>query len=332
MADTLKRSKIGYNGTGADGRPVVHWQWEPFGWGCSIRCMAPEKCWAEKICPRAAAGMKPTCEDCRTFKPHYHPKRVGQPGRMKTARVILDGFHTDWMCPEHTDGQLRSVCDAMASNRRHTFVTLTKRPERLRSLPLFRCLRPEQLGFVYNGCTIRNQADADEKMAHILSIPGKKWLSLEPLWNRAIIAPWLCLTKDGTNWARRADMPGTFYPPIEGVLIGHDNRPGAPGTDTLAHIRSCVEQCKAAGVNWWVKQIWAQVCDRCGRVADASVFGEGAIRGKYCAHSEGLGDCVDGLVRPRLLRASHPSEYALFPEDLKSGRLPWSAPKEHQNV
>ncbi|HUT60581.1 MAG TPA: DUF5131 family protein [Phycisphaerae bacterium] len=319
MANTLKRSRIGYNGTGADGRPVErYYGWNPGGFGCSMKC---DGCWALALGRRLGK-----CPKCKRGEVHLHRERLCQPANTKRPGVVLVNFTCDTFDEGRPDADVQAILDATVE--KHTNVFLTKNPSRMKCFALTGEWEDEH----YLGCTIRNQADADEKMAHILSIPGKKWLSLEPLWNRAIIAPWLCLTKDGTNWARRADMPGTFYPPIEGVLIGHDNRPGAPGTDTLAHIRSCVEQCKAAGVNWWVKQIWAQVCDRCGRVADASVFGEGAIRGKYCAHSEGLGDCVDGLVRPRLLRASHPSEYALFPEDLKSGRLPWSAPKEHQNV
>ena len=90
-------------------------------------------------------------------------------------------------------------------------------------------------------------------------------------------------------------MTCSFYPPIEGVISGHDNRPGAPGTDTLEHIRGTIAQCKAAGVRYWTKQVWLTLPDG----------------------------------KTRLCRANHPVEYARFPDDLKGGRLPWPAPGEN---
>ena len=75
---------------------------------------------------------------------------------------------------------------------------------------------------------------------------------------------------------------------VQGIIIGHDKRKGAPGTDTLDHIRDCVDQCKAVGSNWYVKQVWD-----------------------------------NGQLRHHAKSA----EYAVFPADLKGGRLPWSRPE-----
>ncbi len=74
---------------------------------------------------------------------------------------------------------------------------------------------------------------------------------------------------------------------LRGCIIGQDNRRGAPGTETLDHIRSIVEQCDQEKTNMYVKQIWH---------------------------------------KGRLLHASNSAEYALFPEDLQRNRLPWSMP------
>lgn len=75
---------------------------------------------------------------------------------------------------------------------------------------------------------------------------------------------------------------------IGGLIVGHDNRRGAPGTETLDHIRSVAQQCKAAGLPVFIKQLWRN------------------LRGMST-----------------FLRASHPDEYALFPADLKLRELPW---------
>lgn len=74
---------------------------------------------------------------------------------------------------------------------------------------------------------------------------------------------------------------------LRGCIIGQDNRRGAPGTETLDHIRRVAEDCRLAGIPVFIKQI----------------------------HYNG-----------KLLRASKPEEFDLYPADLKVRDLPWSLP------
>ena len=140
---------------------------------------------------------------------------------------------------------------------------------------------------MYHGLTICTQADVDAKLPDFLAVPGNKWISYEPAWSavdlgRAVQKPFI-----GVHCDRDGVWPKVVGP-VQGVIAGQDNRRGAPGTDTLDHVRSVVEQCLAAGVPVLVKQIWHM---------------------------------VDG--KPKLLRASHPDEYARYPEDLRHVSLPW---------
>lgn len=104
---------------------------------------------------------------------------------------------------------------------------------------------PAPLKNIYHGLTIRTQAEADQKLAVFLQIPGKLWLSLEPLWGDVA----LCDPRIGAWIPSYGDR-------VKGVIVGHDNRRGAPGTDTLRHVRSVVKQCRAGGIPVYVKQLW----------------------------------------------------------------------------
>lgn len=252
---TMGHSKIGYTNN------VVrqYRSWNPFGMGCSGGC---DGCWARALAKRMAGK----CADCAAFRPHIHLERLGQPGRTKQPRHVLCNFTNDWMDP--AIGR-EYVADILATTRlvsAHTYITLTKRPERLVAFD------PLPAPNIYHGLTIRNQEEADAKLPAFLRVPGHLWISYEPAagavrWDAAFYAD----TRE----------PGS----VRGIIVGHDNRSGAPGTEKLDHIRSAVEQCDAAGVNVYVKQLWAG---------------------------------------GNLLRASHQDEYARFPEDLKRRDLPWA--------
>jgi len=90
------------------------------------------------------------------------------------------------------------------------------------------------------------------------------WLSLEPLQsavNFNLPCNPSCPATPKVNWLERHQdlQDGGHHhivPYISGVIVGHDNRKGAPGTETLEHIRSVVQQCTAAGVPCYTKQLW----------------------------------------------------------------------------
>ena len=263
----MGRSKIGYLGIGADGRPITEYHgWAPGGMGCSGGC---DGCWARRLAKRMA------CPDCRAFRVHLHEERLPQPANTKKPGVVLCNFTNDWLDNHRPSLDVLSMRVRMERHTQHIYVTLTKNANRLRSL------RMEGRPHIYHGLTIRDQPDADRLLPDFLGIPGNKWVSYEPAWGHV-------------NWLDNSE--GLIWPMAEavargecfgGIICGHDNRKGAPGTDTLDHIRSAVQQCDAAGVSVMVKQI----------------------------HHDG-----------KLLHASNPAEFALFPKDLQRNRLPWSMP------
>ena len=240
----------------------------------------------------------------------------------------------------------------------HTYVWLTKQPQNVApfnhgAASFGRCDN------WYLGLSICNQEQADAKLPAFLGIPGKRWLSLEPLWGAVDIGLWKatcdCCERRASRWIRllgrvSADIPGEaargytanagiylaesnqhgalsvhtpggllgvkpheceYLAAPQGVIVGHDNRRNAPGTDTLDHVRDVVQQCVRAGVPVFVKQLWMDTCPECSRTYPPGT----AAEAEYCD------DCGIGKLRPKLW---HDPE--AFPEDLRYRDLPWSMP------
>ncbi len=307
-------SNIGY--VGEDG--IRPYGWNPGGFGCSAGCPG---CWAREFAER---GMS-KCEKCRRFEVHLHDERLRQPEGTARPGVVLVDFTCDTFDKERPDADVRAILSAAARANRHIYVWLTKQPDRMgKSIgrldaefhPFTLCRDNWHLGL-----TIRHQQDADEKLPVFLEIPGNLWISYEPAtgpvnWQRGptnepgAIVPEVYCENDCAWYGRKQDIELDPYdsdicpecsaagylcerldedtPRIGGMIIGHNNTFGAPGTDTLAHIRDAAEQCQAAGVPVYVKQFWQ-----------------------------------DGT----LLRASHPDEFDKYPEDLKLRFLPWRQPQ-----
>jgi len=95
--------------------------------------------------------------------------------------------------------------DCKTEDMDHTYLILTKHPERMKKIideiPAYideKCGgdTPLSLGVqygdwplknIYLGTTVENQQAADERIPHLLQIPGKKFLSIEPVLSDIII-------------------------------------------------------------------------------------------------------------------------------------------------
>uniref|UniRef100_A0A6M3KCH1 DUF5131 family protein n=1 Tax=viral metagenome TaxID=1070528 RepID=A0A6M3KCH1_9ZZZZ len=235
----MGRSNIGYCGIGADGRPVTDYRaWNPCGFGCSRRC---GDCWALAMSHRFGTG---SCDDCRQFRLHYHPERLDQPARHKRPSVILVNFTCDTFDPWRPLPQIIEMMAAAAAAPQHTYVWLTHDASRMAAY-LMAC--PDIPDNHYWGITVRRQGEM-LSMDWLARVRAKLWLSIEPIEGdidlmtpvEAAIAPNM-----------RCDAGR-----LAGVIVGHSNRRGAPGTETLEHADSIARQCECLGVPVFVKQLW----------------------------------------------------------------------------
>lgn len=147
----------------------------------------------------------------------------------------------------------------------HTFLVLTKRPQRILEQtfwedgytlpdgshdydsgtePMHKLLaRPKNL---WSGLTVCNQAEADEKIPIFLQVPGKRFLSIEPM-----LGP-IDLQYSAFNGADSIQsLEG-----IHAVILGGETGPGARPMHP-DWVRSIRDQCAAAGVPFFFKQ-WGE--------------------------------------------------------------------------
>ncbi len=222
---TLRRSSIGYVDPN-DPRPV--YEWEPCGYGCSGGC---ECCWAR----RNARRQVKNCPRCARFEVHFHPERLLGPSETKKPGIVLTCFHADLFDPQRCGDDIASVRLVTTYPPFHTYVLLTQQPAEMAKWTTGASYTSAWKN-CYFGVTIRTQADADTREYMMRFSKGHQWLSAEPLHEDIVLG---------------SDVMG-----IRGVIVGQDRYKGAPGTETLDHIRSVVRQCQEAHVPVYVKQLW----------------------------------------------------------------------------
>ena len=221
--------------------------WNPTT-GCTPEFDCWKICWARKMAARMAAnpGVKHR-ERYEGFKPTFWPERLDEPLRIKKPRRIAvsfmgDLFHKD--VPWQWQKDILSTAFVAHKLRGHTFLFLTKRPSAMCQTVAtwlesadFGIL-PRQIpdGFWF-GTSVANQADADERLPELLQCPGNLWVSIEPMKGSVGLARHF-----PSVYGRRNDR---FW-----VVIG-----GGPFPVNPDWLRSVREQCAAAGVPFFMKQM-----------------------------------------------------------------------------
>lgn len=124
----------------------------------------------------------------------------------------------------------------------HTFLLLTKRPEKIRRLSNLY----DEFPNVWSGLTVCNQAEMEEKGKGFFGVPGNKFLSLEPILSKVVIPPWVI----------ERNL-------LSCVILGGETGPGARPVHP-DWVRSVRNQCAEAGVSFFFKGWgeWLPVYDR----------------------------------------------------------------------
>ena len=200
--------------------------WNPVT-GCTKVSPGCAHCYAEGIANRLWKGRP--FEDVQV-----HADRVGQPLRWRKPRRVFVNSMSDLFHEAVPFRFLDAVFHVMRSTPRHTYQVLTKRPERMRFY--MRDTRAPLAPNVWLGVSVENQRMADERIPLLLDTPAAvRFLSVEPLLGPVNLHPWL---SGGINWC----------------IVGGESGPQARPCE-LPWIGAIVEQCKAAGVPVFVKQL-----------------------------------------------------------------------------
>jgi protein gp37 len=137
----------------------------------------------------------------------------------------------------------------------NTYLILTKRPHI--AADFYKQEKQQVFNNIWHGLTVCNQQEADEKIPIFLQVPGKKFLSIEPMLepidlNKSI--PYL----EPANESHCGHYEAPWLEYINAVILGGETGPGARPMhpDWVRRVR---DDCAAAGVPFFFKQ-WGEWC------------------------------------------------------------------------
>jgi len=323
--------------------------WNPVS-GCSKVSQGCKNCYAERMFPRPYAGDQWPNGD-GTFRPRRftdvecHLNRLDQPLRMRKPRRIFVNSMSDLFHEDVPDEFIDRVFAVMAIAQQHTFLVLTKRPERMREYlsdvglnnrvgermacisdaadragirhehPGWGFVRPPSdpmppLQNVLLGVSCEDQATADERIPLLLKTPAAvRFVSAEPLIGRVDFCEHLGMWWNQTM--KCFESVGKKFNPggLDWVIVGGESGPGARPFD-VQWARDIVAQCKAAGVPVFVKQLGARPI-----VADKGARSNFPLR-----YKQGVSDDENGAYIQ--LDDRKGGDWTEWPEDLRVREWP----------
>lgn len=262
------------------GIPYLDEVWNPItgcsGRGCKVHTAHP--CWTEIMVKRFPAIHDQWTQD-RNFgelpfsSVQFHPDRLDKPLDWRKPRRIGVCFMGDLFDEQVDFRWVHQIWDIMKQCLQHQFFILTKQSFRMLDM-VDLIYRKEAMGHakgfwshVYLGVSITDQEDADRMIPDLLRIPGKKWLSLEPMLGAINLSPKADFAyrflspyydKEG-KFDHTASQPAQdrrehLFPKIDWVVLGCESGPKRRPCPQ-AWMINVVRQCDAAGVKCYVKQI-----------------------------------------------------------------------------
>ncbi len=236
--------------------------WNPVT-GCSPASDGCKNCYASRMIGRNLPHMG---HEGPFSSVQFHPERLDQPLRWKKPRRIFVGSMADLFHPDVEETWLRQIFRTMGLAHRHTFMILTKRPERMREMiqPLWNWSAWRTAEFVVRhrhgddhrplpnvclGVTAENQKMADLRIPILLQTPAaKRFVSIEPCFGYVRLGRYLPMANCAPG--RTSDV--TLG--LDWVILGGETGTGARQVDT-DWVRSVRDDCDESGVPFFFKGI-----------------------------------------------------------------------------
>lgn len=167
--------------------------WNPIT-GCTKISPGCRNCYAERMARRLAGRCGYPANN--PFKVTLHPDRLEEPLKWKKPRRVFVCSMGDLFHEDVPDEFISSIFAIMWQADWHTFLILTKRPERMREficeyLPQF--ISGEiSSPHIWLGVTAENQQRADERIPLLLQTPAAvRFVSVEPLLGPLDLGKWI---------------------------------------------------------------------------------------------------------------------------------------------
>lgn len=245
-------------------RTPIEWTdstWNPTT-GCTPVSTGCDHCYAKTLAEtRLAAGYLKRLPVLDTdenrldaFAVRLWEERLAQPERLAGRRRIFVNSMSDLFHVDIPESFVRRVFEVMLRVDRHVYQVLTKRPARAeRFFERNRDLFPEGRipAHVWMGTSVELQEVA-YRVDHLRAVPAAvRFLSCEPL-----LGP-LDLDLGGIRWLIAGGESGADFRPLD-----------------LDWVRGLREQCRAAGVAFFFKQVGGRMPRSGGRLLDGRTYDE----------------------------------------------------------
>jgi len=231
-----------------------------------VDCHGPRQLAKRPYSGRAFLDVCPTCDGTGlgplrwTGDIEYFDKRLEIPLHWRRPRRVGVWFMGDPFAAGVETKYLKCVLETIVEAHWHTFIVLTKNPERMKFILdrfcytindkyptayIDDCVSGQNptvpnhfvIPNLLTGISAGDQAHLDERVPILLQIPGRHVISLEPMTGPIV---------------NLSHGPGYWLNLIEEVYLGGGSKPLHP-----AWVRQVRDDCKAAGVKFWLKN-WGE--------------------------------------------------------------------------
>lgn len=218
--------------------------WNPVT-GCTPVSEGCRNCYAKRMATRLKGRCGYPADD--PFRVTFHVNRLSEWERWKKpCRIFVcsmgDLFHEDVPF-----GYIDAVMCRIAWAKWHTFLVLTKRPERMREFFSRHIYENggDPLPNLWLGVSVEDQATADERIPFLLRTPtAVRFVSYEPALGPVDFGNYMCKI-----WRKGLTL-GSY---IDWLIMGGESGPGARPMNPV-WVRDTRDQCASAGVAYFFKQ------------------------------------------------------------------------------
>jgi protein gp37 len=260
------------------GKTRIEWAdevWNPVT-GCTPVSEGCRNCYARRMAKRLAGRYGyPVAPN--EFEVTVHPEKMNEPFKWKKPQKIFVCSMGDVFHPWVTQFLVTQIFAVAALARKHTFMVLTKRPQRMLNILKYDKFFMNVLGWVdeicadnvidagdipwplpnvWLGVSVEDQKVAHERIPLLLETPAAvRFVSCEPLLGPVDLRPWLDV-RCADCYSGAEDIPPHDHElqsrKLDWVIVGGETGPGARWMrpDWVRGIR---DKCLAAGVPFFYK-------------------------------------------------------------------------------
>jgi len=244
-------------------KTAIEWAnvvWNPVT-GCNKVSQGCKNCYAEKMHKRLnAMGQEKYVNPFTEVV--CHEGELSKPLMLKKPSRVFVNSMSDLFHEKVPFDFIDKVFDAIAQASWHTFIVLTKRPERMKAYYQSRVFE-KLITNLWVGVSVENQEMANERIMHLLAIPAAvRFLSIEPMLGPIDLYRVHTQNQHGDNFYHNVlngvtNMQGfgnsNFANTINWVIVGGESGKGARPMHP-DWVRSIRNQCRNSNVPFFFKQ------------------------------------------------------------------------------